>query len=79
MTNLFTRAQTIASYYHSPGPDGIGFARFASSGTVTPELWDNIASTEAAAEEGRVGTEEWAADMAELREALEEEGVFENA
>jgi len=77
MTNLFTRAQTIASYYHSSGPDGIGFARFASSGTVTPELWGNIASTETAAAEGRVGTEEWAADMVELRRELAEEGITE--
>jgi hypothetical protein len=75
----FTPAQTIASYYQSPGADGIGFARFASSGTVTPELWDNIARTEETAKSGAVGTEEWAAEMAELREALADEGIHQPA
>lgn len=79
MNSLFTPAQTIASMYHSPGPEGIGFARFASSGTVTPELWTNIADIESSAKTGRVGTEEWAEDMVALREALANEGIVQEA
>lgn len=77
MSVPFTASQTIASMYHSPGADGIGFARFASSRTVTPELWENIAGIEAGAATGEVGTEDWASDMMELREALASEGITE--
>lgn len=73
----FTPAQAIASMYHSPGPDGIGFARFASTHTVTPELWDNIASIEEAAKNAVAGTEEWLEDMIALRKELAEEGITE--
>ena len=73
----YTKAQEIASWYQSPGPSGIGFAAFASSGTVTPELWENIRRTEREAAEGAVGSEDWARDMAALRTLLEDDGIKE--
>jgi hypothetical protein len=37
------RARGIASTWQSPGTDGIGFAQFASTGTVTDALLDEVA------------------------------------
>lgn len=37
------RAMQIASWWQSPGREGIGMAQFASTGTVTDELLDDIA------------------------------------
>jgi hypothetical protein len=71
---MFTKAQEIASQYQSPGAAGIGFAQYASTGTVTPELWDNIERTERDARNGVPGTDGWIADMAELRKLLREAG-----
>lgn len=68
-------ARQIASQYHSPGPTGIGFAQYASTGTVTPELWDNIRYCERNA--GEEWAEGWAEDMARLRELLEADGITE--
>ena len=78
---MFTKAREIASWYQSPGPAGIGFAQYASTGTVTPELWSNIRTTEREAElkEGADYADEWAADMAKLRELLAEDGITEPA
>lgn len=73
----YTKAQEIASWYQSPGPAGIGFAVFASSGNVTPELWENIRRTEREAAEGAVGSESWAKDMAKLRKLLAADGIKE--
>jgi hypothetical protein len=69
-------ARQIASQYHSPGPAGIGFAQFASTGTVTPELWSNIRGIEREASEPYA--EGWAEDMARLRELLSEAGIEES-
>jgi hypothetical protein len=70
----FTRAQEIASWYQSPGPAGIGFAQYASTETVTPELWRNIEATERDAENGVSGSEDWKRDMSELRRLLYQDG-----
>lgn len=76
---MFTKAQEIASWYQSPGPAGIGFAQYASTGTVTPELWDNIRVIEQEAEwkAGANYADEWASDMAKLRQMLTEDGHTE--
>lgn len=37
------RAMEIASWWQSPGREGIGMAQFASTGTVTDDLLDDIA------------------------------------
>lgn len=74
---MFSKAQEIASWYQSPGSAGIGFARYASSGTVTPELWDNIRATEAEAAKGASHTNGWASDMGKLRELLAADGITE--
>lgn len=68
----FTRAHEIASWYQSPGPSGIGFAIFASSGKVTPELWDNISRVDREADslESPTDTEIHQGDMRELRAEL---------
>ena len=68
----FTRAHEIASWYQSPGPAGIGFAMFASKGTVTPELWDNIEQVEreAAALESTNDVQLYHGDMSELKAEL---------
>lgn len=68
----FTRAHEIASWYQSPGPTGIGFAIFASSGKVTPELWDNMRQVEQEATglESAEDTETHQGDMRELRAEL---------
>lgn len=73
------KSRQIAAQYQSSGTTGIGFARYASTGTVTPELWDNIRVAESLAEsnEGKPAVEGWAEDMAELRDALEAEGITE--
>lgn len=68
-------ARQIASMYHSPGPAGIGFAQYASTGTVTPELWSNIRGIEREASEPYA--EGWAEDMARLRELLAADGIEE--
>lgn len=68
-------SRQLAAQYQSPGPNGIGFARYASSGTVTPELWENIRRCEAEADEDYA--EGWAGDMVHLRALLEAEGVTE--
>jgi hypothetical protein len=71
----FTRAQEIAANYQSPGPSGIGFAQYASTETVTPELWRNIEETERLAAEGvNLGMDDWAGDMKELRRLLYQDG-----
>lgn len=36
------KAREIAALFQSPGQDGIGFAQFASTGTITEALLDNI-------------------------------------
>lgn len=72
---MFSEAQELAAQYHSPGPTGIGFAQFASTGTVTPELWSNIRYIEAHADEDYA--EGWAGDMVHLRALLEDEGITE--
>lgn len=74
---MFSKAQEIASWYQSPGPAGIGFAVFASSGKVTPELWENIRRTEREAAEGAVGSDSWAKDMTKLRKLLKADGIKE--
>lgn len=68
----FTRAHEVASWYQSPGPTGIGFAIFASSGKVTPELWDNISQVEREATtlESAEDTDVHQGDMRELRAEL---------
>jgi hypothetical protein len=65
--------------YQSPGPAGIGFARYASSGAVTAELWENIRHTEdeAARRPEDPAVESWADDMELLRALLLTEGVTE--
>lgn len=69
-------ARQIAANYQSPGTTGIGFAQFASTGAITPELWDNIRSCEAMA--GELHTEGWRDDMIKLRHLLQTEyGVTE--
>lgn len=77
----YTKAQEIASWYQSPGPAGIGFAVFASSGNVTPELWENIRATERQAAEFPADKfpeyKDWAGDMKRLRELLEADGIKE--
>jgi len=72
-------SRQLAAQYQSPGPAGIGFAQYASSGTVTPELWENITYTEneALRRPEDPAVEGWAGDMERLREALEAEGVTE--
>jgi hypothetical protein len=72
-------SRRLASLYQSPGPAGIGFARYASSGTVTPELWENITYTMAEAERrpDDPAVESWAEDMEALKDALESEGIVE--
>jgi hypothetical protein len=72
-------SRRLASLYQSPGPAGIGFARYASSAVVTPELWENITYTEneALRRPEDPAVEGWADDMEALREALEAEGVTE--
>lgn len=71
----WSAARKLAALYQSPGWSGIGFARFASTGTNTPDLWKNIEYTEREAAAGKPGTEEWAADMVRLRELLTADGV----
>ena len=72
-------SRQLASQYQSRGITGIGFAQYASSGTVTPELWDNIRHAESLAESnpGNPAVEHWAEDMERLRELLSDEGVTE--
>lgn len=72
-------SRQIAARYQSSGMTGIGFARYASTGTVTPELWDNIRVTESLAESnvGKPMVEGWAEDMEALKDALESEGIAE--
>ena len=72
-------SRQLAAMYQSPGTNGIGFAQYASSGTVTPELWENIAriETEAEREPGSEAFEHWAEDMERLRELLSDEGITE--
>lgn len=72
-------SRQLAALYQSPGPAGIGFAQYASSGTVTPELWQNIAYIAAEAERrpNDPAVEGWAYDMEKLRDLLREEGIFE--
>ena len=75
----WSEARQLAAQYQSPGIAGIGFAKFASTGTVSPELWENIRLTESLAEsnKGKDMVEGWAEDMVELRELLEEDGITE--
>lgn len=70
-------SRRLASLYQSPGPAGIGFARYASSGFVSPELWENIRTTESLAKsnKGKPAVEQWTEDMVALRKALTEEGI----
>jgi hypothetical protein len=68
-------SRQLAALYQSPGPAGIGFAQYASTGTVTPALWANINTTEARGMYSEPGTEEWTADMKRLRELLKAEGI----
>lgn len=72
-------SRQLAAQYQSPGPAGIGFARYASSGAVTPELWENIRYTEAEADRRPEdpAVEHWADDMERLRELLQQEGAIE--
>jgi hypothetical protein len=72
------KSRQIAAQYQSAGITGIGFARYASSGAVTPELWENIRTAESLAESnvGKPMVEHWAEDMAALRTALREEGIY---
>lgn len=72
-------SRQLAAQYQSAGPTGIGFARYASTGTVTPEFWENIAYTEAEAERRPEdpAVESWADDMERLRGLLQDEGVTE--
>lgn len=73
----WSQARQIAANYQSPGSTGIGFAQFASTGTVTPELWENIRYCEAHSDEdyaeGRAG------DMVMLRALLKDEGITERS
>lgn len=71
-------ARQLAAQYQSPGTTGIGFARYASTGTVTPELWENIATAEslAVSNRGKPEVEGWAEDMKKLRRLLAGDGVF---
>lgn len=71
------KSRLIAAQYQSPFFDGIGFAQYASTGTVTPDLRKNITRIEsdAAQNPGDPAVEGWAADMVALRAALTEEGV----
>lgn len=71
-------SRQLAAQYQSPGTTGIGFAQYASSGTVTPELWENILHTESLAQsnKGKPAVEHWTEDMAALRKALTAEGIF---
>jgi hypothetical protein len=71
-------SRKIAAMYQSPGIAGIGFARYASSGAVTPELWENIKHAESLAESnpGKPAVEHWAEDMAALRTALKAERIY---
>lgn len=75
------KSRQLAAMYQSPGNTGIGFARYASSGTVTPELWLNIEHAESLAEsnKGKKVVEHWAEDMAHLRDLLREEGITNEA
>jgi hypothetical protein len=69
----FTRAREIASWYHSPGPAGIGFAVFASRGIVTDELWENISRVEREAAsdlEPDIETKMHQSDMRKIRAEL---------
>ena len=68
-------ARQIASNYQSPGATGIGFAVFASTGEVTPELWSNIRYCETNA--NQEWAEGWSEDMARLRDLLAEDGISE--
>ena len=70
-------SRQLAAQYQSHGTTGIGFARYASTGTVTPELWENIRFTESLAQsnKGKPAVEHWAEDMAALRKALKAEGI----
>lgn len=45
-------AQTIAAWWQSPGPHGIGMAQFASTGTVTDALLSDIARERAHVPDG---------------------------
>jgi hypothetical protein len=71
------RSRQLAAQYQSPFFNGIGFARYASSGFVTPDLWKNIERIESDAEQnpGAPEVEHWAEDMVALRAALKEEGI----
>jgi hypothetical protein len=71
----WSNARLLAAEYQSSGWSGIGFARFASAGKNTPELWDNIEYCEREAAAGKQGTEDWEADMKRLRELLAADGI----
>ena len=73
------KSRLLAAQYQTPFHGGIGFAQYASSGTVTPELWENIRRIESDAEQnpGAPEVEGWAEDMVTLRAALHEEGIPE--
>ena len=73
----WSKSRLLAAQYQSPFNDGIGFAQYASTGTVTPDLWRNIKRIESDAETGAPEVEGWAEDMEELRRLLREEGIFE--
>lgn len=73
------KSRQLAAQYQTPFYGGLGFARYASTGTVTPELWSDIERIESDAEASPDAPEVkgWAQDMKDLRAALHEEGIPE--